>query len=196
VPARDGRLQMDKTTARFAGSSSKPSSGLEPETPSLPSSDEAGIAGTAGKPRARKARKKTEVHSRVPTRARRPGGQQSHDASARELSLLPYLFPATPDESTVPCADNVAGPDDDGFVRRLPQVGESIVDATPRGIRVRVLKGVECVDAGFHAQFELVVRAVLLDENRDGVRILRPEKRDVDARVLALGTTRRGPDGA
>ena len=38
----------------------KPSSGLEPETPSLPSSNEAGTAGKAGKPRARKSRKKKE----------------------------------------------------------------------------------------------------------------------------------------
>jgi len=51
---------MDKTTARFTGSSSKPSNGLEPLTPSLPSSDEEGSAGTGGKPRARKPHKKKE----------------------------------------------------------------------------------------------------------------------------------------
>ena len=50
-----------------------------------------------------------------------------------------------------------------------------------------MLENVECIGAGFHAQFELVVGAVVVDEDRDGVRVLCPEKRDVDARVLALG---------
>src|SRR6476646_2529816 len=35
-PRVTGVYEMDKTTARFAGSSSKPSNGLEPLTPSLP----------------------------------------------------------------------------------------------------------------------------------------------------------------
>jgi hypothetical protein len=56
-----------------------------------------------------------------------------------------------------------------------------------RGVRVGVLEGVERIGAGFDAQFKLVVGAVVVDEDRDGVRVLCPEKRDVDARVLALG---------
>jgi hypothetical protein len=62
-----------------------------------------------------------------------------------------------------------------------------MVDATPRGVRVRVLEGVERIGGGFYAQFELVVGAVVADENRDGVCVLCPEKRHLDARVLALG---------
>ena len=53
--------------------------------------------------------------------------------------------------------------------RRISEVGEPIVDATPRGVRVRVLEGVERIGGGFYAQFELVVGAVVADENRDGV---------------------------
>jgi hypothetical protein len=48
---------LDKTNRRFAGTSAKPSDGLEPSTPSLPSSDEKGTVGKAGKPRAQKPRK-------------------------------------------------------------------------------------------------------------------------------------------
>jgi hypothetical protein len=49
-----------------------------------------------------------------------------------------------------------------------------------------VLEDVERVRAGFHAQLELIVGAVVADENRDGVGVLCPEKRDLDVRVLAL----------
>ena len=52
--------------------------------------------------------------------------------------------------------------------RGVSEVGEPVVDATPRGVRVRVLEGVERI-AGFYAQLELVVGAVVADENRDGV---------------------------
>ena len=47
-----------------------------------------------------------------------------------------------------------------------------MVDATPRGVRVRVLEGVERIGGGLYAQFELVVGAVVADENRDGVCVL------------------------
>jgi len=56
-----GVYEMDKTKARFAGTSPKPSDGLEPSTPSLPSSNESGAAGKGGQPRARKPRKKKET---------------------------------------------------------------------------------------------------------------------------------------
>ena len=72
-------------------------------------------------------------------------------------------------------------------LRRVSEVGEPVVDATPRGVRVRVLEDVERAGARFHAQFELVVGAVVVDEDRDGVRVLCPEKRMVNPRVLALG---------
>jgi hypothetical protein len=52
---------------------------------------------------------------------------------------------------------------------RVSEIGEPVVDATPRGVGVRVFERVERVAPGFHAQFELVVSAVVADENRDGV---------------------------
>jgi hypothetical protein len=70
-----------------------------------------------------------------------------------------------------------------GRSRREPQVGEPMVDATPRGVRVRVLEGVERVGR-VPRSVRLVVGAVVVDEDRAGVRVLCPEKRDVDARVL------------
>ena len=71
--------------------------------------------------------------------------------------------------------------------RRAPQVAEPVIDATPRGVCVRVLEGVERIGAGFHAQLKLLVGAVIAHENRDGVRVLCLEKRHLDASVLALG---------
>ena len=50
-----------------------------------------------------------------------------------------------------------------------------MVDATPRGVRVRVLEGADRIGGGFYAQLELVVGAVVADENRDGVCVC-PEK--------------------
>jgi hypothetical protein len=46
------------STALFAGTSAKPSDGLEPSTPSLPFSAEEGTAGKRGSPRPRKPRKR------------------------------------------------------------------------------------------------------------------------------------------
>jgi hypothetical protein len=61
VPALYPRVaHADDEKCPFAGNSRKPSSGLEPETPSLPSSDEPGTGGKTGEPRARKPRKRKE----------------------------------------------------------------------------------------------------------------------------------------
>jgi hypothetical protein len=64
-----------------------------------------------------------------------------------------------------------------------------MVDATPRhaAYAYGCSKVFERIGGGFYAQFELVVGAVVADENRDGVCVLCPEKRHLDARVLALG---------
>jgi hypothetical protein len=50
-----------KEKPRFAGTFVEPSSGLEPETPSLPSSKEGGNAGKRGNPRTRTSRKRPKT---------------------------------------------------------------------------------------------------------------------------------------
>jgi hypothetical protein len=70
---------------------------------------------------------------------------------------------------------------------RPPQGRRAPGRRPPRRVRVRVLERVERIGGGFYAQFELVVGAIVADENRDGVCVLCPEERLLDARVLALG---------
>jgi hypothetical protein len=55
----------------------------------------------------------------------------------------------------------------------------------PGRVRVRVLVDVDRIGLRFHEQLELVVGAVVTDEHGDGVRVVGPEERHPDARILA-----------
>jgi hypothetical protein len=74
-----------------------------------------------------------------------------------------------------------------GSSSSAPKVREPEVDASPRGVRVRVVEGVKCVDSRLEAEFEPVTGAVVIKENRDGVRVLCPKEPDPDPRSPALG---------
>jgi hypothetical protein len=56
--------------------------------------------------------------------------------------------------------------------------GKLIVDASPGGVRVRVLEDVERVGARLHQELEPIMRAVVADDDGDRVRLLCPEERN------------------